>query len=168
MKPSKVVRKGDKGQTSVEYLVILAIAIIVAVVAVGVVSGFIKIGASTTYQRRGIIYWKSTDIAVADWDIYQTSAAQNSTLILQNNKEYQVRIDWVSTDWVAGSGTTTGIDVTLLPGEVYTFQVNSGAFNCTSNQPYAYDVTFQYDNIEHGLNNKQFTGTEQISGSCAN
>ena len=48
MKPLKAYKKDRKGQTSVEYLVLLAIAIVIAVVAVGVLSGLIKIGTSTT------------------------------------------------------------------------------------------------------------------------
>jgi hypothetical protein len=38
-----------------------------------------------------------------DWEVYATSASQSSTLVLQNNKEYQINVDWVSID----SGVTT-------------------------------------------------------------
>jgi uncharacterized protein (UPF0333 family) len=48
MKPLKAIQRNKRGQASVEYLVLLAIAIVIAVVAVGVLAGFIKIGTATT------------------------------------------------------------------------------------------------------------------------
>ena len=163
MKPLKAIRSDRKGQTSVEYLVLLAIAIVIAVVAVGVLSGFIKIGTATTYKKKGLVYWKSADIGIMDWEIYQTSTTQNSTLVLQNNKEYQIQLDWVSVD----AGTTThDISQTLLPGDTYNL-VGETPFNCTSGGSYSYDVTFQFDNLEHTVLNKQFTGVEKMAGTCS-
>ena len=164
MKPLKALKSDRKGQTSVEYLVLLAIAIVIAVVAVGVLAGFIKIGTATTYKKKGSIYWKTADIGIMDWEIYATSASQNSTLVLQNNKEYQITIDWVSVD--AGV-TTYSLAQTLLPGDTYNL-VSASPFNCTSGGSYSYGVTFQYDNEEHSVLNKQFTGTEKLAGGCSN
>jgi len=156
--------KQRRGQTSVEYLVLLAIAIVIAVVGVGVLSGFIKIGTASTYTKRGTVYWKSTEIGIVDYQIYATSASQNSTLVFQNNKEYLVRLNWVSID---GGPTNVTIDKTMLPGDIYMWQ-GTKAFNCTSGGSYSYPITFNYDNLEHGLNNKQFTGVEKLAGSCSN
>ncbi len=153
-----------RGQTSVEYLVLLAIAIVIAVVGVGVLSGFIKIGTASTYTKRGTVYWKSTEIGIVDYQIYATSAAQNSTLVFQNNKEYLVRLNWVSID---GGVTTVAVGKTLLPGDIYMWQGTQG-FNCSSGGSYSYPITFNYDNLEHGLSNKQFTGVEKLAGSCSN
>jgi hypothetical protein len=162
MKALKAVRQGRKGQTSVEYLVILAIAIVIAVVAVGVLSGFIKIGTATTYKKKGAIYWKSADIGIMDWEIYPE--ATTSYLVLQNNKEYQIHIDWMSTD--AGS-TTIDVDQTLLPGDTYLWSSDTSAINCTTGGSYSFELSFQYDNLEHSVNNKQFTGTEKMAGDCS-
>jgi hypothetical protein len=156
--------KNRKGQTSVEYLVLLAIAIVIAVVAVGVLSGFIKIGTATTYKKKGNIYWKSADIGIMDWEIYATSTTQNSTVVLQNNKEYQVKINWVSID---GGTSTFSVDKTLLPGDVYKM-VASTPFNCTAGGSYSYSVTFNYDNLEHSVLGKTFTGVEKLAGTCSN
>jgi hypothetical protein len=163
MKKLCAVKRNAKGQTSVEYLVLLAIAIVIAVVAVGVLAGFIKIGTATTYKKKGSIYWKSSEIGIMDWEIYQTSATQNSTLILQNNKEYQIRINWVAVD----GGLTYSINQNLLPGETWQYK-NRVPFNCSSGGSYSYSVTFNYDNLEHGINGKSFTGVEKVTGSCSN
>ena len=157
-------QRNRRGQTSVEYLVLLAIAIVIAVVAVGVLSGFIKIGTSTTYSKKGAIYWKATEIGVVDFQIYQTSPAQNSTMVLQNNKEYLIQINWVSTD---GGTTRYNISKTLLPGDTYKWQ-GQLPFNCTMGGSYSYPLTFNYDNLEHGLTGKQFTGVEKLAGACSN
>jgi hypothetical protein len=157
-------KNGRRGQTSVEYLVLLAIAIVIAVVAVGVLSGFIKIGTSTTYSKKGTIYWKATEIGVVDFQIYATGPTQNSTLVLQNNKEYLIRVNWVSID---NGATTYTIDKTLLPGDTYKW-VGLMPFNCTSGGSYSYPLTFNYDNLEHNLQNKQFTGVEKLAGACSN
>jgi hypothetical protein len=163
MKPLKALRSNRKGQTSVEYLVLLAIAIVIAVVAVGVLAGFIKIGTATTYKKKGGVYWKSSDIGIMDWEIYATSATQDSTLILQNNKEYQINIDWLSVD---GGDTTYFVGETLLPGDTYTW-TGTMPFNCTAGGGYSYSVTFQYDNLEHTVLNKRFEGVEKVAGDCS-
>ena len=164
MKPLKVLKTDRKGQTSVEYLVLLAIAIVIAVVAVGVLSGFIKIGTATTYKKKGAVYWKSADIGIMDWEVYATSDTQNSTVVMQNNKEYQIMVDWISVD---GGSTTYSVTQTLLPGDTYSW-TGTTPFNCSTGGSYSYEITFQYDNLEHSVLNKQFTGVEKMAGSCSN
>jgi len=163
MKSFKAYKTDSKGQTSVEYLVLLAIAIVIAVVAVGVLSGFIKIGTATTYKKKGAIYWKSAEIGIMDWEIFQTSASQLSTIVLQNNKEYQITVDWISFD---GGSTTNPLAITLLPGDVYRWETEN--LSCSSGGSYSYVVTFQYQNREHGVLGKKFTGIEKLAGACSN
>ncbi len=151
----------NRGQTSVEYLVLLAIAIVIAVVAVGVLSGYIRIGTATTYKKKASIYWKSADIGIMDWDIQPSGTA--TALVFQNNKEFQVNLDWISTD---GGTTTLAIGQTLLPGDIYKFTTTDSSFDCTSGSSYSYDLSFQFDNLEHNLMNKDFTGTEKLTGAC--
>ena len=164
MKPLKAFRKDSKGQASVEYLVLLAIAIVIAVVAVGVLAGFIKIGTATTYKKKGGVYWKSAEIGIMDWEVYATTAAQNSSIILQNNKEYQINVDWLSTD---GGTTTYAVNKNLLPGGTYKY-TGMAPFNCSSQGGYSFTVTFQYDNMEHSILDKKFTGVEKMAGECSN
>jgi hypothetical protein len=160
MNALKAVRRHIRGQTSVEYLVLLSIAVIITVVAVGVLAGFIRIGTATTYKKKGVVYWKSADIGVMDWEVHTDD--RNSTLVLQNNKEYQINLDWVSTD--AGS-STIAIGQTLLPGDTYS--LNTQVINCTEGGTYSFELTFQYDNLEHLVLNKQYTGVERMTGTCS-
>ncbi len=159
MKPIKAIKHDRKGQASVEYLVVLAIAIVIAVVAVGVLVGFIKIGTATTYKKKGSVYWRSADIGLMDWDVY-AATDQNSTLVLQNNQEYQIRVDWITTDAIG----TVQVSKTLIPGDTYS--LSTDVINCTSGGSYSFEVGFQYDNLEHTVLNKQFTGVEKMVGTC--
>jgi hypothetical protein len=169
MKPLKALKSDRKGQTSVEYLVLLAIAIVIAVVAVGVLAGFIKIGTATTYKKKGNIYWKSADIGIMDWEIYNvTDHAAGSTLVFQNNKEYQIKVNWISTD---GGTTTVSIGKTLLPGDTYKWAAttanSANNFSCSAGGSYSYTITFSYDNLEHNVLGKTFTGIEKLAGTCS-
>jgi hypothetical protein len=164
MKPLKAIQRNRRGQASVEYLVLLAIAIVIAVVAVGVLAGFIKIGTATTYKKKGVVYWKSSELGIMDWEIYQTSTTQNSTVILQNNKEYEILVNWVS---INGGTTTYSINKNLLPGDTYKW-VGSTPFNCSSGGGYSYTVTFNFDNLENAVYSKVFTGVEKLAGACSN
>jgi len=141
----------------------LAIAIVIAVVAVGGVSGYIKIGTATTYRKKGAIYWKSADIGIMDWEIFETSPTQNSTLVLQNNKDYQITIDWMSVD---NGATQTDLNVTLLPGDAYKWE-GTTPFNCYAGGSYSFTVTFQYENKEMGVRGKSFQGVENLAGTCS-
>ncbi len=153
-----------RGQTSVEYLVLLAIVIVLAAVGVGVLSGYIKLGTASTYTKKGAVYWKSADIGIPDYQVYQTSSIRNSTIVLQNNREYIINLDWVSTD---GGATQYAIGKTLLPGATMRLE-GQLPFNCSSGGTYSYNITLQYDNIEHGLLDKRFTGLEKLAGACSN
>jgi hypothetical protein len=106
-----------------------------------------------------------------DWEIYQTGGTvtginpvQNSTIILQNNKEYEILLNWVS---INGGSTTYPIGINLLPGDTYKW-TKPLPFNCTSGGGYSYTVTFDYDNLENAVTNKIFTGVEKLAGACSN
>jgi hypothetical protein len=163
MKSLKAIRVNRSGQASVEYLVLLAIAIVIAVVAVGVLAGFIRIGTATTYKKKGAVYWKSSEIGINDWEIYTTSPTVDSVLILQNNKEFEIHLNWLSID--AGE-TTYSIDKVLLPGDTWKW-FGKVPFNCTPGGGYSYQVTFSYDNMEDRVYNKYFMGVEKLAGGCS-
>jgi hypothetical protein len=149
---------GRKGQSGVEYLIVLAIALILTVVAVGMLTGFIKTGTNTQYQKKSQAYWRSADIGILDWEIYNSSA---SNFVLQNNLHYQINI--VSMTLTASPSQTITLNRRLVPGDTYTF--NTTDIHCTGDT-YSYTVKFIYDNTDMKLNNKRFTGTEKLTGKC--
>ena len=150
----------QKGQASTEYLVILAIAIIIAIVVVSLLAGFIKIGG-TTSSKTTKAYWKSADVAIPSWSLTTTGI----TLILQNNMEYKVNVDWLNATSSSGSAGTYAIYKVLNPGQTLTY-TNTSLTCSPAGSGYSYDIIFQYDNLDFGLNNETFTGIEKLTGNC--
>ena len=145
----------NKGQASTEYLVILAVVIIVALVVVAILGGFIDVGRGSG-EKASKTYWRGADIGLMDWVM---SSAGTDTIVIRNNQDYLINVSAVSV-----GGTSVAMDVELQPGETST---QTGAWSsCTSGNSYSYTVVFTYDNLEHNLTGKTFTGVKNIEGTC--
>ena len=157
----------NRGQASTEYLVILAIAIIIAVVVVSLLGGFIKIGG-TTSDKTSKTYWKSADIALPSWSVVD---GETSTFIVQNNLEYKINLDVINATNAGGTSYTTSIQKVLTPGQTY--ELTAPLINCSSTgggsgsgSGYSFTIYFRYDNLDFGLNNKEFACSQKLTGNC--
>lgn len=143
----------NKAQASTEYLVILAVVIIVALVVVAVLGGFIDIGRGTGVQASKS-YWRGAEIGLMDWEM---SAAGSDTLVIRNNQDYTINVSAVSV-----GGTSVAMDIELQPGETST---QTGAWSsCTSGNSYSSAVIVTYGNKEYSVYGKTFTGSKNIEG----
>ncbi len=145
-----------KAQASTEYLVILAVVIVVAVVVAGLMGGFIKFGGQTS-DKSSKLYWQNSEIGLLDWLMSSTG---EDSLVIRNNQQYQVEI----TNITVNSVSPENISATIGTGDRKT--VKAEWSDCEKDAPYAYTVTFQYDNTEFNLTGKSFTGSEKIIGTC--
>lgn len=147
-----------KGQGATEYLIILAVVIIIALIVVGVLGGIPGIGKSSSKQASQA-YWGSTDIAIPDY--YLSAGTDVLTLNLRNNLDTSIRVQNISVaSTVNGSSTFT-----LVPGAT---QYTSVAKQCTTvGDPFSFTpVIIQYTDLSTGAN-YTFTGTVALSGDCA-
>jgi hypothetical protein len=144
---------GRKGQASTEYLVILAVVIIIALVVVAVLGGFIDIGTGAT-QQSAKAYWRTADIGIVDWSQNTTTF----TAVVRNNQDYKVSLTKMN---VSGTADTTA--VTLTPGATASKNI---AIACTAGSSYSYTVAFTYDNLDYSITGKTFTGTQKVVGKC--
>ena len=165
----KLSRK-NAGQASTEYLVILAIAIIIAIVVVSLLSGFIKVGG-TSSTKATKTYWKSSDIAIPSWALRDQSASGDSSFVVQNNLEYKINLDIINLTNAAGTSYTVSLQRVLAPGEQYQF--TTYVINCSTTgggsgvgSGYSFDVYFRYDNLDDGINDEEFTGLQKLTGNC--
>ena len=91
------------GQGATEYLVLLAVVLIVALVSVALL-GFFPGMASDSQRQQSEMYWKSASpIAITEWAarVSGPSAVTYPYMMLKNNGAYQIRV----TSIVGGDGT---------------------------------------------------------------
>src|SRR3989344_1563837 len=134
-----------KGQTATEYLIILAVVIVISLVVVGVLGGIPGIGASAA-ARSSAAYWKTQDVAITD---YAVSASGADTII----------------DAVVNSIDLESSSSTLGPGASKTYTGSIDA--CTAGQPFRYSVSLSYqDGVTEATYNITGDGTK-LEGTCA-
>jgi hypothetical protein len=155
-----------KAQASTEYLIILAVVVIVALAVVGVLGGFPTVSKGIS-EKDSATYWQSADISIVRYFANLTGTYG----ILRNNKNFAISIT---------SGTGTGDDIpgaglNLSPGEstpTFRLLVNNttaGAF-CTATGSGAFTAAptslgFGYKDLTYGTV-YNFSGIKPLVGSC--
>lgn len=146
-----------KGQATIEYLVLLAVAIIIALVIfafMGWIPGF----AGSLKERQVKLYWASQyPIQIRD---YKYSSDGNLSLWVQNTADYKITITGLNTSVNSSTG-----NFPVLGGEskVISFSILPG---CTTGSQYELSgVTFTYD-VDGGLQNQKETGDRPLVGTC--
>lgn len=156
-----------KGQAAVEYLVILAVVIIIALVVVGVLGGFPALTRGVS-EKDSATYWTSADVGLARY----VATGTNVTAILRNNRNFAVRSINTTT---FGAGTATGATFaysgTLGPGETTSALVWVGtlpAGSCVNpgDSWSIFPVTFKYTDATYGTT-YTFVGGKPLAGTCA-
>jgi len=142
-----------KAQTSTEYLIILAIVIVIALVVVGVMGGIPTLGGETS-GRTGEAYWAQADIAIVG---HKMSTAGADTFVIKNNKRFTVTVTEMLVNAVDITG---GTDRTLAPGETLSLSAAVGL----GTGSYSYDVTATYDDEDSGITGYTFSGAQKLTG----
>jgi len=146
----------SKGQGTIEYLIILAVVIVIALVVVGVMGWFPGLGTGITEQQSRA-YWKSTaPLSISDWKITSTGV----TFTVQNLTTDKIQLNDIAVDGVALSLE----DVNIAAGAITTTTEDIDA-NCTSGENYQYDITITYD-VVGGITGKTLTGQKPLVGTC--
>jgi hypothetical protein len=144
-----------KAQTATEYLIILAVVIIIALIVVGVMGGIPGMGGNSK-MKTSAAYWSTARIALTSYAIRPTGV----NLSMRNNEINTLRIDSISLD-----GTDLGIASRVLTtGETAAF--NSDAKTCVQDT-FSYTVIINYTDVTTG-GSYTFTGDGQtLDGTCA-
>tara|TARA_Y100000310_G_C20302849_1_gene632637 strand:+ start:99 stop:566 length:468 start_codon:yes stop_codon:yes gene_type:complete len=152
----KEVSINRKGQGATEYLIILGVIIIIALIVVGVLGGIPGIGKSSN-QQAAEAYWATADVAVQDW--YLSAASDNLKYTLKNNQDNSITILDVTVD-----GTANTTDISVSPGGTS----DSGVDKTCATQGDAYEYGTVVINYQDQLTlaNYTFTGTLGLSGEC--
>lgn len=137
-----------RAQTATEYLVILGVVIIIALIVVGVLGGFPQFGSSGR-TRGEDAYWQQADIGIVEHSF--GDLATSMRLKLRNNLQKDILIASVALG-TASFGTTTVFSNEVLIPAGTTYVIDSSNYatgvDCSAGTTYAYDVTMTYYDTE--------------------
>ena len=126
-------------QTAVEYLIILAIILLISVIVMSILfdfSGFTGIHKRSASSS----YWENADIGIMQW----TANGTNIRIIIRNNLPYAFELQNITLN----SFLVNNSAITFDPGEEneITGAFDAGVYN--RNEPYEADVIIAYKNLE--------------------
>jgi len=164
-----------KGQGATEYLVLLAVVLIVAMVAIALL-GFFPGLAGDAKKTQSDAYWRGEARPFAVLEHSQT--LDHLTVVLQNVEAEQRSLAFIN---ITGQGATFGStfnngseNISILnntnqyfpAGEKRTFVITGNA-NCTSGSTYEYQVTLIYNNSDNTIVNQRQFGAKTLVGKCS-
>ncbi len=125
-----------KGQLSTEYLVLVAVVIVVALLVVYIFGEFLGLGGSySSHDSRA--YWRTSLIGMSNWRVYSNGSGDFS---IKNNHEYNIELNDV---YVNGNMIINNAGIILRPGGTKVIRGEVGAGTGT----YHLDFRFSYDII---------------------
>ncbi|MEM3555781.1 MAG: hypothetical protein QXF56_03640 [Candidatus Micrarchaeia archaeon] len=143
----------SRGQAWAEYIVILAVVIIMAGIAMYLAGGFAG-GNEQISERDSAAYWVSADVGIIRY-VANSSMLQ---LVIKNNKNFRIRVSSITSK---GSGTLSSA-VTLEPGQ--TAQVNVTGVGCSPGV-YSFPLVIKYTDTRYGTE-YSFTGEKPLVSHC--
>ena len=155
-----------KGQGATEYLVLLAVVLVVAMVAIALLLFFPEM----TYDakaRESTAYWSGAAHPFAVLDHSESSSANNITLVIQNTEAEQKQLTTID---IGGSGVSGTLNVSdsqkfFSGGEKRALQIPLSS-NCTSGNVYEYYINFTFSNADNTITNQKQYGAKTMVGKC--
>ncbi len=149
-----------KAQAATEYLIVLAVVIIIALIVIGVMGGIPGIGAGAR-GRASAAYWSTADIAIPS---YANSATTGWSINVKNNIRNTVTITALTID---GDAPAVGVlPLTLAAGGTGSISITATPA-CTATQAFSSGVEITYTDSATGAS-YTFTGDgTKLEGTCA-
>jgi hypothetical protein len=149
-----------KGQASTEYLIILAVVIVIALIVIGVMGGIPGIGTAGQ-SRTSASYWATADVGIISHSV--TTGTDTATIIVRNNIPNQIQITALTLD---GSAMDP-VPSTLAPGSTNTFNLTGATICSNAGDSYSLAVSVTYTNTATSAG-YTFTGEgTKLDGTCA-
>jgi hypothetical protein len=153
--------KSKKSQTATEYMILLAVVLIIALIVVGVLGGIPAIGG-TARTRASSSYWQAADIGITAYSFDGDAAGNDDVMVVRNNHEGTITVNSISLEGSQVYSTAT----VFSPGEEKTLNVN---YNCGGNagDRYTFSVEINYTADETGAS-YSFNGEgHKLEGTCS-
>ena len=151
MKPTK------KGQGATEYLVILAVVLIVALVVIALLGFFPGVGGAAR-ESQSASYWSGAQpFSITSFKVSNTTV----TLVMANRLSEKLTLTGVDFD---GSGLTNLSNTSFKGGEEKVVVGTLGSSCGTSGEGFEYDVELTYD--QGSVSGKKQFGDKPLVGKC--
>ena len=145
-----------KAQTSTEYLILLAVVIIITLIMINVLADIPLVSKSAS-NKVAQITLANQYIGISGYPVSNTS----TLIYVQNNERFSVIVTAVTINELVCEPFT---NITLRPGAEKS--INCTNINTTSNDVFSFPVEFNYTDEQSGAS---FTLTDMIiSGNVAN
>lgn len=153
------MKKNKLAQTATEYLVILAVVIVIALIIVSIMGGIPGIGKNGQ-DKAEQVFWKTADIAISS---YSNTNSSGMDIRMTNGLREGIWIDSFALNGVnILSGTPKYIDV----GQTVQLPL-TGAPSCRAGESFSYNVEINY--TTQSYHSYTFSGFgHKISGTCGN
>jgi uncharacterized protein (UPF0333 family) len=146
-----------KGQAATEYLIVLAVVVIIALIVVAITGGIPGIGKGAA-GRTSAAYWATQDVAITSFAI---SAAGDDIVTVKNNAREAITITALTVNSIALEPATSILG--LGGTKSYTGAVAA----CTAGQGYSYPVVITYTNSKTGASTTLSGDGAMLEGTCA-
>jgi len=148
-----------RGQAAIEYLIILAVVVIIALIVIGVIGGFPGMTRGVS-ERDSAAYWAGADVGITRYYISKTAAA--TQLIIRNNRLFQINLTNISFDAANTINYTTGI--LISPGSAVSVNMTDAACS-NAGDSISKAVVVTYKDATYGAT-YVFTGEKPLVGTC--
>ena len=133
----------QKAQAQTEYLLILAVVVIIALIVVGVVRGFTETSAGGIEGARARLEWNSKEVVLTGFSIYPDGAG---ALIVINNANYPIKITKVA---IGGPEVSIPNPETIQVGAKKTIKLAKGTAKPGDvDSDYSFEVSIKYAHAE--------------------
>ena len=158
-----------RAQAATEYLIILAVVVIIALIVIGVMGGFPGITRGIS-ERDSAAYWSGADIGIIRYALVTSGSSSKSTLLIRNNKNFPVSLTSIQFDGgtVLDDKFTPQLPQQIAPGATLALNASSQDLNCgstTQGTSYSKNVRIVYTDPQLG-NTYTLYGEKPLVGSC--
>ncbi len=153
-----------KAQTATEYMIILAIVIIIALITAAVLGQIPSIGGGAR-ARSSTAFWQSSEIGIVAYSVADDSNNDDLIMKIRNNRKDAITMTDVKMDDIS----VYSISTVIGPGETRTI-TNESVGNICNNagDSFTFEIDITYTDDETGQV-FSFTGSGlKLEGKCAN
>lgn len=158
--------KSKKAQTATEYMIILAVVIIIALIAVAILGGIPGIGAGAK-TRTSSAYWMSSTLGIIS---YANNVSGTDVMKIKNNLKNTISISWVNMSTTGSTEPSGGFNVTntvMAPGETKTFTGTMPAVCSKAGDSWVSNIAIKYIDQDTGATYTFLGDGNKLEGTCA-